>query len=276
MEEPARFKKDSMKNAKIPYLLILRRYWVSLAAISASWFVYDFVVYPFGIYSGTIVDNITGGSSALSVVFGWNVVINLFYMPGTLGGAFLVDYLGPKYTMIAGLLAQSVVGFIMSGLYSKLKEHVGAFAVVYGIFLSLGEVGPGNCLGLLASKTSPTAVRGQFYGLAAAIGKIGAFVGTWAFPPMIDAFGGPKSDKGNTGPFWVGSGLAILSAIITFLFLKPLTHDGMAAEDRAFREYLAANGYDTSAMGLGLTGEAGSIAGVDERDEKDSEKADIV
>lgn len=47
------------------------------------------------------------------------------------------------------------------------------------------RAGPGNCLGLLASKTSPTAVRGQFYGVAAAIGKIGAFVGTWAFPPMI-------------------------------------------------------------------------------------------
>ena len=33
--------------------------------------------------------------------------------------------------------------------------------VVYGIFLSFGELGPGNCLGLLASKSSPTAVRGQ-------------------------------------------------------------------------------------------------------------------
>jgi hypothetical protein len=39
--------------------------------------------------------------------------------------------------------------------------------------------GPGNCLGLLASKSSPTAVRGQYYGVAAAIGKVGAFVGTW-------------------------------------------------------------------------------------------------
>jgi hypothetical protein len=39
--------------------------------------------------------------------------------------------------------------------------------------------GPGNCLGLLAAKSSPTAVRGQFYGLAAAVGKIGAFVGVW-------------------------------------------------------------------------------------------------
>jgi len=74
----------------------------------------------------------------------------------------------------------------MSGAYVPLTKHIGGFAVIYGIFLSLGELGPGNCLGLLASKTSPTAVRGQFYGTVAAIGKIGAFVGTWAFPPMID------------------------------------------------------------------------------------------
>lgn len=56
---------------------------------------------------------------------------------------------------------------------------------MYGIFLSFGEFGPGNCLGMLAAKSGPTAVRGQFYGAAAAIGKVGAFVGTWSFPPII-------------------------------------------------------------------------------------------
>lgn len=45
--------------------------------------------------------------------------------------------------------------------------------------------GPGNCTGLLASKTSPTAVRGQFYGVAAAIGKIGAFIGTWGASHVV-------------------------------------------------------------------------------------------
>jgi len=197
------------------------------------------------------VNNITGGSADLVVVLGWNVVINLFYMPGTFFGAFLIDYLGPKYTMILGLLLQALIGFIMSGLYVPLTKNVGAFAVVYGIFLSFGELGPGNNLGLLAGKTSPTAIRGQYYGTAAAIGKVGAFIGTWAFPPMIDAFGGPNSNKGNTGPFFVGSGLAILSALITFFFVKPLSHDGMAKEDRLFREYLEEHGYDTTQMGLG-------------------------
>jgi len=250
MEEPARFRKDSMKNARIPYLLIFRRYGIRLAAIALTWFIYDFITYPFGIYSSIVVNNITGGSTALSVVFGWNVVINLFYMPGTLIGAFVVDYLGAKYTMITGLLLQALVGFIMSGLYVQLTRHIAAFAVVYGIFLSFGEFGPGNCLGLLASKSGPTAVRGQFYGVAAATGKIGAFVGTWVFPVIINNFGGSSSDRGNTGPFWIGSGLAILSALVTFFFIRPLTTDGMALEDVEFRKYLEANGYDTSAMGF--------------------------
>ncbi|KAL0954582.1 hypothetical protein HGRIS_003542 [Hohenbuehelia grisea] len=250
MDEPAHYRKNSMKHAKIPYLLVLKRYGGSLAAVSFTWFLYDFIVYPFGLYSSTVVNNITGGNNSLTVILGWNVVINLFYMPGTLGGAFVVDYLGPKNTMIVGLLAQALIGFIMSGLYTHLSKNVAAFAVVYGIFLSFGELGPGNCLGLLAAKSSPTAIRGQFYGAAAAIGKIGAFIGTWAFPPMIDAFGGADSTRGNTGPFWVGSGLAVLSALVTFFFIRPLTHDGIVKEDELFREYLEAHGYDTSQMGL--------------------------
>ncbi|TFK45738.1 metabolite transporter [Heliocybe sulcata] len=248
MEEPTRYKKDSMKRCKIPYALVIKRYWKNLAPICATWFIYDFIVYPFGIYSSTVVNTVTGGSTALSIVFGWNVVINLFYIPGTIGGAFIVDYIGPKYCQILGLLCQAVIGFIMSGLYAQLTHHIAAFAVVYGIFLSFGEVGPGNCTGILASKTSPTAIRGQFYGIAAAVGKVGAFAGTWAFPAVIKDFGsGTLSD---TGPFWIGSGLAVLSAAITFLWIKPLTHDGMAEEDCLFREYLEANGYDTSQMGL--------------------------
>jgi len=116
--------------------------------------------------------SVTGGSQSLTVVFGWSVVIKYVLLElvmlnpierfpaclisqagrksvglisashvvlGTLGGAFILDYLGAKYTMvsvksrsedpsyrtdlgleqISGLLLQAVVGFIMSGLYEK-------------------------------------------------------------------------------------------------------------------------------------------------------------
>ncbi|KAG1844066.1 major facilitator superfamily domain-containing protein [Suillus subalutaceus] len=250
MEEPNRYKRDSMKYVRIPYGLVIKRYWRSLLGLSLAWFIYDFITYPFGLYSSTITDAVTGGSSSLTVVFGWAVVINLFDIPGTVVGAFCVDFMGPKVTMISGLLAQALFGFIMSGLYTQLSQHIAAFAVVYGIFLTFGEFGPGNCLGVLAAKSGPTAVRGQYYGIAAAVGKIGAFIGTWVFPLMITDFGGSSSAKGNTGPFWVGSGLAILSAIIVYFFVKPLDHDGMKREDAEFREYLEAHGFDVSLMGL--------------------------
>ncbi|KAK7044104.1 glycerophosphoinositol permease [Paramarasmius palmivorus] len=192
-------------------------------------------------------------------------------MPGTLGGAFLVDYLGPKNTMITGLLCQAAIGFIMSGAYTQLTEHVAAFAVVYGIFLSFGELGPGNCLGLLASKSSPTAVRGQFYGAAAAIGKVGAFVGTWVFPAISDDATrrfGTNAKEVNTIPFWIGSGLAILSALTTLFFIRPLSHDGMTEEDAKFREYLEQHGYDTSQMGLPGTTSETTITDDTSEDEK--------
>ncbi|KAJ3575504.1 hypothetical protein NP233_g1045 [Leucocoprinus birnbaumii] len=316
MDEPTRYKKDSMKRARIPYKLVIKRYWVSLTAVSVIWFIYDFIVYPFDIYSTTILNNITGGSDSLAVIFGWNVVINpmkpyegsryLFpsaykfelvthiHDTGAIGGAFLLDFLDPKWTLLAiqifALVVQSVVGFLMAGLYKPLTDHIAAFAVIYGIFQSLGGVGPGNCTILLAAKQSSTAVRGQYYGVAAATGKLGAFVGTWVFPPMIDgeadyalssydpltiiaassAFGGPKSVRGNTGPFWVASGLSLLNAIITYFWVNPMTHDGLIEEDKAFREYLEKNGYDTSMMGLG--GDIESTSTETESQEKKSEE----
>lgn len=72
------------------------------------------------------------------------------------------------------------------------------------------------------------------------------------YSQLIDciAFGGSQSTRGNTGPFWVASGLSLLSAIITLFWVKPMTHDGLIEEDQAFRQYLQKNGYDTSMMGL--------------------------
>jgi hypothetical protein len=102
-----------------------------------------------------------------------------------------------------------------------VPNHIAGFAILYGIFLSFGvslptilacarpdhaqELGPGSkllgiyspsradspdCLGLLASKAiGPTAARGQLYGIAAAVGKVGAFIGTYTFPQIIESLG---------------------------------------------------------------------------------------
>lgn len=39
MDEPALFRKDSMKRARIPYGLVFRRYGVSMSALALAWLV---------------------------------------------------------------------------------------------------------------------------------------------------------------------------------------------------------------------------------------------
>ncbi|KAI0174545.1 major facilitator superfamily domain-containing protein [Pestalotiopsis sp. NC0098] len=251
LKEPEEFSRNSMKNIKTPYSLVLKYYGFRLFIVSLIWFIYDFSVYAFGIYSTPIVSSIYGGTGPLTTVFGWNTVINLFYIPGTMIGAPISDRLGPRYTLALGVGLQAIVGFIMAGCYSKLAQpqYVGAFCVVYGIFLSLGELGPGNNIGLLAAKTCATGVRGQYYGIAAAVGKIGAFIGTYVFPYIIAA-GGDDETKQYQYPFYVAACLCILSACLVLLFLPHIDQDTITKEDAAFRAYLESKGWDTTQLGL--------------------------
>lgn len=187
-------------------------------------------------------------------------------------GAPLSDRLGPRYTLILGFLTQSVVGFIMAGTYAKLSQPnvIGAFVVVYGIFLSLGELGPGNNIGLLAAKTCATGVRGQYYGIASAVGKIGAFVGVYVFPSIQAAGGTSKDAAYYQYPFFVSSSLCILAASLAFFFLPNVGQDTITFEDEKFREYLTANGWDVSQLGL----KAGaSVDSVSEQEAEVSQKS---
>jgi hypothetical protein len=43
MQNPTHYKKNSMRDTRIPYWLVIKRYWVNLLAISITWFIYDFI-----------------------------------------------------------------------------------------------------------------------------------------------------------------------------------------------------------------------------------------
>ena len=172
-------------------------------------------------------------------------------MPGCIAGSFISDKIGPRYTLAYGVIAQAVVGFIMAGCYGPLSEkaNVGGFVIVYGIFLALGELGPGDNIGLIASKTCATAVRGQYYGLAAGIGKVGAFVGTQVLAILYNRYETADPVKAGQYPFFVSSALCVVSGLLALFCLPHIGQDTIDEEDVKFKEYLRSNGYDVSAMG---------------------------
>lgn len=245
--EGEQFKKLNFKKVSPPWKLVLKYYWLRLLTVSIIWWIYDFSVYAFGIYSTPILNSIIPDGDIYKT-FGWNVVLNLFYIPGAFLGAIATDYFGPRVTLAIGIFLQAIIGFIMAGLYSHLMEHVGAFVVVYGIFLTLGEFGPGDNIGVLAAKTSATPVRGVYYGAAAAFGKIGAFCGTYAFPSFQQHYSGVK---GYQVPFWLASSLAIFAGLLAIFCLPAVDQEAMQREDFAFLQYLSENGFDITQLGEG-------------------------
>src|SRR5438105_15553495 len=60
MKEGDRYAKDGMRHVKIPYWLVIKKYWSRLLPVSLIWFIYDFsaYIYSFGIYSSTILDRV--------------------------------------------------------------------------------------------------------------------------------------------------------------------------------------------------------------------------
>ncbi|KAF2398933.1 glycerophosphodiester transporter [Trichodelitschia bisporula] len=254
LQEPEAYKRESMAHTRTPWLLVIRYYWFRLLIVSLIWFIYDWSAYSFGIYSSSILAHLLGKKYPLWKSMAWNVLINFFYMPGCIIGGLLADvpWLGPKRLLAYAVWAQAIVGYIMAGCYKWLNtpHNVGAFTVVYGIFLALGEVGPGDNIGLLASKTSATCIRGQYYGIAAAMGKIGAFAGSYGLR-AIQEHAGKGTLRAGQDPFWVASTLALVAGALAMWALPDINQDTIEEEDIKFREFLTANGYDVSKMGLG-------------------------
>lgn len=128
LTEPKAFQKAGGRRAKIPYWLVIKRYWVRLGAISIIWFIYDFSSYAFGIYGSTVTTAVLPKGSSLAKVYGWNTLLNVFYLPGAFLGAFGSDLFGPKYCLMIGIFLQAIVGFFMAGFYNHiLNSGIGGY-----------------------------------------------------------------------------------------------------------------------------------------------------
>ncbi|KAK2054605.1 major facilitator superfamily transporter [Colletotrichum caudatum] len=235
------YRKSAMRRQKMPYLLALKRYWRPLLGAASSWFLYNWISIPFGIFSSTIISRANVEDSLVKTL-GWGVVINCFYIPGPFIGGYLSDKIGRRQTMALGFTLQAILGFVLGAAMNPIQGVFPLFIVLYGVFLTLGEVGPGSTVVLVASECFPTSIRGQMMGLISAFSKAGAAIGTQTFTAILNKYTTDPS-KGNQVAFLIGSGFAVLGAIIAMLVI-PDTSSYLNDDDEAWKQYLADNGWD--------------------------------
>ncbi|EMC91895.1 hypothetical protein BAUCODRAFT_78869 [Baudoinia panamericana UAMH 10762] len=236
--DSTQYRKHAMKH-KIPYWLIIKRYWRPMLGTSLAWFFYNFVTYPFGIFSSTIISQLNPNDSLVQNV-GYGTVVNCFYLPGCIVGGLLMDRIGRKQTMTLGFFCWAALGFIIGGALAPIQSVFPLFVVLYGIFNSFGEMGPGVATFLCGAESFPTPIRGHFLGLAAAVGKAGAAIGTEVFTPIQNSF--PSDFKGVQAVFIIGAAFATVGGIISWTLI-PNREKELDSEDERFRMYLESNGY---------------------------------
>lgn len=207
------------------------------------------MTYPFGIFSSTIISQLSP-SNTLTENIGYGTVVNCFYLPGCIVGGLLMDKIGRKQTMTLGFFLWGILGFILGGAIGPIQTVFPLFVVLYGIFNALGEMGPGVATFLCAAESFPTPLRGHYLGFAAAVGKAGAAIGTQVFTPIQNSFA--NTQQGQQGVFLIGSAFAIVGGIISWVLIPDKERD-LESEDVRFRAYLEEHGFETDVYGESIT-----------------------
>lgn len=178
------YRRGAIKKS-VPYRLVFRYYWKTLLGTAGAWFLYDFVTFPNGVFSGSIISSVVpAGGNTLLHTAEWQLLLGILSLPGVFLGAYFCDRIGRKNIMMIGFSGYIVFGLIIGLAFDKLTKILPLFVIFYGLVQSSGNFGPGNMLGLLSAESYATSVRGTCYGISAAFGKIGAAVGTEAFTPI--------------------------------------------------------------------------------------------
>eukprot|EP00932_Pfiesteria_piscicida_P002528 SRR837773.12461.p1 GENE.SRR837773.12461~~SRR837773.12461.p1 ORF type:complete len:369 (+),score=53.12 SRR837773.12461:128-1108(+) len=153
----------------------------SLAGTAGSWFLYDIVTYGVGLFSTVIFPTAPGYDTAIT-----SLKINLISGLGSLLAILISNKVQLKALQIAGLAIMGLCFLLLTSYH--LGVGGGAQSIwalmVFGLMRAADNAGPGVTTFTVPGEIFPTRLRGTAHGISAAAGKLGAMVGTIAFPFM--------------------------------------------------------------------------------------------
>lgn len=192
---------------------------------SVPWFLMDIATYGVGIFTPTLLAamalagaNATFIADDIASTVG-TAVLDIFLVLGFLVAILLVERLGRVRLQIIGFAAMSV-GLIVLSYASWLpgggNTHLPMVFLGFAIFNFFMNAGPNATTYALPAEVFPSDVRAAGHGFAAGAAKLGAAIGVFFFPILLDAIGQPALLGGLAV-------VCVIALVITFaLRIEPM------------------------------------------------------
>lgn len=182
-----------------------------LVGATVAWCLVDIVFYGNGISSHMILQTLNPSADLIRSTKTQLLLFAATALPGYIVAALLVDTLGRKVIQWVGFAITGCAYLTLDMVPRMLQDHA-LFLVMYGLSYFFIEFGPNSTTFIYPSEIFPTHLRGRGHGVAAAGGKLGAFVAAFMIPWLL-----PRMGLGTI--FGVLGVLSLLGVWVTVQFL---------------------------------------------------------
>jgi MFS family permease len=196
-----------------------------LLGTAGSWFLLDYAFYGNTLSVPAILKDVAP-TAGLTAKLAWTLgIFVVFALPGYVLAFSKMDRIGHRRLQLLGF---SVMGcaFLALGLVPALTATIVPFLLVFGVSYFFIQFGPNTTTFVLPSEVFPVSMRTTGHGIAAGIGKLGAFVGVFLVPVL-------QRSIGLRGMLLVAAGSAGLGYLVTLILPETAgrTLENISSED---------------------------------------------
>ncbi|MGO8864626.1 MAG: MFS transporter, partial [Acidimicrobiales bacterium] len=219
---------DGARHMGLRQFLTNRRMLILLLGTAGTWFLFDYAYYGNTLSLPSILKEVAPGASLDTKLFWTLAIFMIFALPGYIMAVARMDRIGHRRLQFIGF-AVMAIAFLVLGAVPVLTTALAPFLAIFGLSYFFIEFGPNTTTFVLPSEVYPVSMRTTGHGIAAGIGKLGAFIGVFLVPQL-------QKNIGLRGMLLVAGGAAVLGYLLTTVLPEPArrTLEEVSGEDDGY------------------------------------------
>jgi MFS family permease len=174
---------EGTRRISLRQFLTQGRMLILLVGTAGTWFLFDYAYYGNTLSLPAILKDVSPDATLVTKLLWTLGIFVVFALPGYALAVSWMDRIGHRRLQHLGF-AVIAVAFLVLGAVPALTTTVAPFLAVFGLSYFFIEFGPNTTTFVLPSEVFPVSMRTTGHGIAAGIGKLGAFAGVFLVPQL--------------------------------------------------------------------------------------------